>query len=61
MHKTRSCAHTLQKGRVREVRDGAGKVRWERLFKGWTTLKEIWRGTVGLRMGRRLHEEHTRE
>ena len=26
MHKTRSYAHTLHKGRVRGVRDGAGKV-----------------------------------
>ena len=49
MHKTRSgeretvVAHTLHKDRVRGVRDGAGKVRWEKLFKGWTTLNEIWR------------------
>jgi hypothetical protein len=41
MHKTRSYAHTLQKGRVRGVRDGAGKVRWEKLFKGWTILDKM--------------------
>jgi hypothetical protein len=34
IHKTRSYAHTLHKGRVRGVRDGAGKVRWEKPFKG---------------------------
>ncbi len=39
MHKTRSCARTLHKDRMRGVRDGAGKVRWEKLFKGWTTLE----------------------
>ena len=38
MHKTRSCAHTLQ---------------WKKLFKGWTSLNEIWRGTVGRRIGRK--------
>ena len=44
--------NTLHKDRVRGVRDGAGKVRWEKLFKGWTALNEIWRGAVGRRMGR---------
>jgi hypothetical protein len=34
MHKTRSCAHTLHKDRVRGVRDGAGKVRWGESFQG---------------------------
>ena len=61
MHKTRSCARTLHKDRVRGVRDGAGKVRWEKLFKGWTTLNEIWRGAVGRRMGRKTTRgTHTR-
>jgi hypothetical protein len=55
MHKTRSCAHTLHKDRVRGERDGAGKVRWKKLFKGWTTLNEIWRGAVGRRMGRKTN------
>jgi hypothetical protein len=46
---------------VRGVRDGAGKVRWENLFKGWTTLNEIWRGSVGWRMGRKtMLGTHTR-
>jgi hypothetical protein len=53
MHKTLSCAHTLHKDWVCGVRDGAGKVRWENLFKGWTTLNEIWRESVGWRMGRK--------
>jgi hypothetical protein len=53
MHKTRSCAHTLHKARVSGVRDVAEKVRWKKLFKGWTTLNEIWRGTVGRRIGRK--------
>jgi hypothetical protein len=61
MHKTRSCAHTLHKDQVRGVRDGAGKVRWEKLFKGWTTLNEIWRGAVGRKMGRKTTRgTHTR-
>jgi hypothetical protein len=61
MHKTRSCAHTLHKDRVRGVRDGTGKVRWEKLFKGWTTLNDIWRGAVGQKMGRKTtRETHTR-
>jgi hypothetical protein len=33
MHKTRSYAHTLHEGRVRGVRDGAGKVRWEKVSR----------------------------
>jgi hypothetical protein len=41
MHRTRFYARTLRKDRVRGVRDGAGKVRWEKFFKGWTTLNEI--------------------
>ena len=45
MHKTRSCAHTLHKDRVSGVREIAEKVRWKKLFKGWTALNEIWRGT----------------
>jgi hypothetical protein len=39
MHKTRSYAHTSHKGRLRRVKDGAGKVLWGKPFKGWTTLK----------------------
>ena len=61
MHKTRSYAHTLNRGRVRGVRDGAGKVRWDQLFKGWTTLNEIWRGAVRRKWAGRLREERTRE
>ena len=61
MHKTRSYAHTSHKGRVRGVRDGARKVRWKTSFKGWTTLNEIWRGTVRRKWAGRLREERTRE
>jgi hypothetical protein len=61
MHKTRFYAHTLHKGRVRGVRDGAGKVRWEKPFKGWTTLNEFWRGAVRRKWAGKLREEHTRE
>ena len=53
MHKTRSGAHTLHKHRVSGVRDVAEKVRWKKLFKDWTALNEIWRGTVGWKMGRK--------
>jgi hypothetical protein len=53
MHKTLSCAHTLHKDRVIGVRDRAGKVQWEKIFKAWTTVNEIWRGTVGWRMDRK--------
>jgi len=59
--KTRSYAHTLHKGRVRGVRDGDGKLRWEKLFKGWTTLNEIWRGAVRRKWAGRLREERTRK
>jgi hypothetical protein len=61
MHKTRSYARTLHKDRVRGVRDGAGKVRWEKPFKGWTTLNEIWRGAARQKWAGRLREERTRE
>ncbi len=61
MHKTRSYAHTSHKGQVRGVRDGARKVRWKTSFKGWTTLNEIWRGTVRWKWAGRLREERTRE
>ena len=55
------CSYFAQKDRVRGVRDGAGKVQWEKLFKGWTTLNEIWRGAVGWRMGRKTTRgTHTR-
>jgi hypothetical protein len=61
MHKTRSCAHTLHKDRVSGVRDVAEKVGWKKLFKGWTALNEIWRGTVGWKMGRKTTRgKHTR-
>jgi hypothetical protein len=61
MHKTRSCAHTLHKDRVSGVRVVAGKVGWQKLFKGWTTLNEILRGTVGRKMGRKTTRgKHTR-
>jgi hypothetical protein len=53
MHKTRSCAHTLHKDRVSRVRFIAEKVLWKKLSKGWTALNEIWRGTVGRKMGRK--------
>ncbi len=54
------CSYFAQ-GRVRGVRDGAGKVRWKKPFKGWTTLNEIWRGTVRRKWAGRLREERTRE
>jgi hypothetical protein len=39
----------------------AEKVRWKKLFKGWTTVNEIWRGTVGRRTGRKTTRgKHTR-
>jgi hypothetical protein len=61
MHKARSCAHTLHKDRMSEVRGKAEKVGWKKLFKGWTTLNEIWRGTVGRKMGRKTTRgKHTR-
>jgi hypothetical protein len=54
------CSYSAQ-SRVRGVRDGAGKVRWEKLFKGWNTLNEIWRGAVGRKMGRKTTRgTHTR-
>ena len=59
MHKTLSCAYTLHKDRVSGVRVVAEKVRWKKLFKGWTALNDIWRGTVGRKMGRK--KEHTSE
>jgi hypothetical protein len=33
----------------------------EKLFKGWTTLNEIWRGSVSLKWAGRLREERTLE
>ena len=59
MHKTRSYALTSHKGRVRGVRDGTGKGRWKKPFKGWTTLNEIWKGTVRRKGAGRLCEERT--
>ena len=61
MHKTRSYALTSHKGRVRGVRDGTGKGLWKKPFKGWTTLNEIWKGTVRRKGAGRLCEERTRE
>jgi hypothetical protein len=63
MHKTRSCSHTSHKDLVRGVRVVAEKVRWKKLSKGWTVLNEIWRETVGRKMGQvgRLRAESTSE
>ncbi len=61
IHKTRSYDLTSHKGRVRGVRDGIGKGRWKKPFKGWTTSNEIWKGTVRRKGAGRLCEERTRE
>ena len=61
MHRTRSYALTSYTGRVRGVRDGTGKGRWKKPFKGWTTLNEIWKGTLRRKGAGRLCEERTRE
>jgi hypothetical protein len=39
---------------VSGVRAVAEKVLWKKLSKGWTALNEIWRGTVGRKMGRKI-------
>jgi hypothetical protein len=46
MHKTRSCAHTLHKDRVRKVTVAAKRALWKKLSQGWTDLNKTWRKTV---------------
>ena len=63
MHRTRSYALTSHTGRVRGVRDGTGKGRWKKPFKGWTTLNEILEGSREAEMGRKpvtMRGTHTR-
>ena len=44
----------MHKDQVSGLRVVAEKVLWKKLSKGWTALNEIWRGTVGLKMGRKI-------
>ena len=43
----------MHKDWVSGVRVVAEKVLWKKLSKGWTALNEIWRETVGRKMGRK--------